>query len=188
MAWTRCPRHRCRCRAAARTFGLWLVACIAGLVLCEQLFRLTAPDRRWAIKPLCVGLGAMFAFDLFVFSDALLMRQLDPAFWSARGLVHAMTIPLVMVASARNRDWKIDIAISRSVVFRSTALLLSGVYLLALAGAGYLVRVFGGDWGKAIQTAFIFSGLVLLAVLFGSGAIRSRIRVFHQQELLLLPL
>ena len=161
-----------------RTFGLWLVACIAGLVLCEQLFRMTAQDRRWAIKPLCVGLGAMFAFDLFVFSDGLLMRQLDPAFWSARGLAHAMTVPLVMVASVRNRDWMIDIAVSRSMVFRSTALLLSGLYLLALAGAGYLVRVFGGDWGKAIQAAFVFAGLVLLALLFGSGTIRSRIRVF----------
>ena len=163
---------------SGRAFGLWLGACIAGLVLCEHLFRVTAQQRRWAIKPLCVGLGAMFAFDLFVFSDALLMRQLDPAFWNARGLVHAMTIPLVMVASARNRDWMIDIAVSRSMVFRSTALLLSGLYLLALAGAGYLVRVFGGDWGKAIQTAFIFGGLVLLAVLFGSGTLRSRIRVF----------
>jgi putative PEP-CTERM system histidine kinase len=163
---------------SGRTFGLWLIACIAGLVLCEHMFRLTTQQRRWAIKPLCVGLGAMFAFDLFVFSDALLVRQLDSAFWSARGVVHAMTIPLVMVASARNRDWMIDVAVSRSMVFRSTALLLSGLYLLALAGAGYLVRVFGGDWGKAIQTAFIFGGLVLLALLFGSGALRSRIRVF----------
>jgi putative PEP-CTERM system histidine kinase len=160
------------------TFGLWLVACVTGLVLCEQLFRVTGLDRRWAMKPLCVGLGAMFAYDLFVFSDAQLMQQLDPAFWSARGLVHAMAIPLVMVASARNRDWMIDIAVSRAMVFRSTALLLCGLYLLALAGAGYLVRVFGGDWGKAIQAAFIFAGLALLTLLFGSGTMRSRIRVF----------
>jgi putative PEP-CTERM system histidine kinase len=160
------------------TFGLWLVACVAGLVLCEQLFRATARDRRWAMKPLYVALGAMFAYDLFVFSDAQLMQQLDPAFWSARGLVHAMAIPLVMVASARNRDWMIDIAVSRAMVFRSSALLLCGLYLLTLAGAGYLVRVFGGDWGKAIQAAFIFAGLALLALLFGSGAVRSRMRVF----------
>jgi putative PEP-CTERM system histidine kinase len=163
---------------SGRTFGIWLVASIAGLVLCEQLFRLTPQDRKWAIKPLCMALGAMFAYDVFVFSEALLMRELDYASWSARGLVHAMTIPLVMMASARNRDWKIDIAVSRSIVFRSTALLLSGLYLLGLAGVGYLVRLFGGDWGKAIMVAFIFAGLVLLGLLLGSGAVRSRIRVF----------
>jgi putative PEP-CTERM system histidine kinase len=163
---------------SGRTFGLWVLACIGGLVLCEQLFRVTPPDRRWAIKPLCIGLGAMFAYDLFVFSDALLMRDLDQVFWSARGVVHAMTIPLVMVASVRNRDWRIDIGVSRAMVFRSTALLLSGLYLLGLAGVGYLVRLFGGDWGKAVQTAFIFAGLVLLVLLIGSGAVRSRIRVF----------
>ncbi|PWT84702.1 MAG: PEP-CTERM system histidine kinase PrsK [Proteobacteria bacterium] len=167
-----------RLSGSGRTFGLWVVACIAGLVLCEQLFRGTPPDRRWAIKPLCIGIGAMFAYDLFVFSDALLMRDLDQAFWSARGVVHAMSIPLVMMASVRNRDWLIDIGVSRAMVFRSTALLLSGLYLLALAGVGYLVRLFGGDWGKAIQSAFVFAGLVLLAVLIGSGSVRSRIRVF----------
>jgi putative PEP-CTERM system histidine kinase len=163
---------------SSRTFGVWLVASIAGLVFCEQLFRVTPQDRKWALKPLCLGLGAMFAYDVFVYSEALLMRELDYASWSARGLVHAMTIPLVMMASARNRDWKIDIAVSRSIVFRSTALLLSGVYLLALAGVGYLVRLFGGDWGKAVMVAFVFAGLVLLGALLGSGAVRSRIRVF----------
>jgi hypothetical protein len=30
-------------------------------------------------------------------------------------------------------------------------LLLSGCYLLIVAGAGYCVRLFGGDWGRATQ-------------------------------------
>jgi hypothetical protein len=38
-----------------------------------------------------------------MFSDAILLRHVDQR-WSVRGLVHAATIPLVMLASARNRD------------------------------------------------------------------------------------
>jgi putative PEP-CTERM system histidine kinase len=40
------------------------------------------------------------------------------------------------------------------------------------------VRIFGGDWGRAMQIAFLFVAAVGLAVLFFSGTIRSRLRVF----------
>jgi putative PEP-CTERM system histidine kinase len=163
---------------AGWVFGLWVAASVFGLAVCEHLFRNTPDARRWAIKPLCLALGASFGFDLLMFSDGLLLRTLDYDLWSIRGLVHALTIPLVMIATVRNRDWTIDVAVSRTVVFRSTALLLSGLYLLAVAGAGYYVRYFGGDWGKAVQTAFLFAALVLLALLFSSGTIRSKLRVF----------
>jgi putative PEP-CTERM system histidine kinase len=158
-------------------FSLWVAASVCGLALCEHLFRNTPEDRRWAIKPLCLALGASFGFDLCMFSEGMLLRALDHDLWSIRGLVQALTIPLIMIATVRNRDWTIDVAVSRTVVFRSTALLLSGVYLLAVATAGYYVRYFGGDWGKAIQAAFLFAALLLLALVFSSGAIRSRLRV-----------
>lgn len=159
-------------------FGFWVTCSILGLMVCEQLFRNTAEARRWAMKPLCLALGAAFGFDLFMFADGLLLHRLDYDLWSIRGAVHALTIPLIMLATVRNRDWTIDVSVSRNVVFRSTALLLSGIYLLAVAGAGYYVRSFGGDWGKAVQTAFLFAALLLLALLFSSGTMRARLRVF----------
>jgi hypothetical protein len=50
---------------------------VFGLVLLEQLFRNVSPDFRWSIKPLCLGLGGTFLFDLYLFSDALLFNQID---------------------------------------------------------------------------------------------------------------
>lgn len=158
--------------------GAWVLYCVIGLMLCEQLFRGTAASARWSLKPLVLALGAIYGYDLFVFSDALLLRRLDAEFWGIRGLTHALTIPLLMLATVRNRDWAIDIAVSRNIVFGSTALLLSGLYLLAVSAAGYYVRLFGGDWGRAIQTAFLFGALVVLAILFLSGSVRARVRVF----------
>jgi putative PEP-CTERM system histidine kinase len=158
--------------------GAWLGAAIAGLVLCELLFRSTPAQRRWAMKPLCIGLAATFAFDLFMFSDGLMLRMVDPELWTARGLVHALTLPLILVATARNRDWTVDVAISRGIVFGSTALLLSGLYLLLVAGAGYFVRAFGGEWGRTAQITFLFGALLTLVVVFTSGTVRARLRVF----------
>lgn len=159
-------------------FGLWVIASIAGLVLCEQVFRSTPPDGRWAIKPLCIAVAAIFGFDLFLFSDATMMRLMDSEFWAARGIAHALPIPLLLIASARNRAWSIDVAVSRAFVFRSSALLISGMYLLAASATGYYVRLFGGEWGKAVQVVFLSAALIVLVVLFTSGSLRARVKVY----------
>lgn len=159
-------------------FGAFSLAAVFGLSLCEQLVRGTSESARWAVKPLALGAGALFAFDLFMFSEALLLKEINPQVWGVRGLVHSLCIPLVLVSTARNRHWTIDVAVSRNIVFGSTALLLSGVYMLAVAGAGYYVRFFGGQWGTAIQVTLFFVAFLVLALLYFSGTVRARIRVF----------
>jgi len=159
-------------------FGVLLAVPVAGLVLTEQVFRRALHQARWAVKPLCLGLAAGFMFDVYLFADALLFGRIDPGVWAARGLVHALVIPFIAIATVRNRQWSIDIALSRGVVFHSTAFLGCGLYLLAVAAAGYYVRYFGGSWGKTLQVGFIFAALLVLAGLFSSGTLRSRLRVF----------
>jgi putative PEP-CTERM system histidine kinase len=147
-------------------------------VLAEQIFRRAGEQARWAIKPLCLGLGAAFAFDLYLYADALLLGRLDPHVWAARGFAQALAIPFIAIATVRHKDWTIEIALSRGVVFHSTALLACGIYLLTVAAAGYYVRFFGGTWGRTLQIGFIFAAVVLLGWLFASGTLRSRLRVF----------
>ena len=165
--------------AATRApFGALLGVTVAGLVLVEQVFRRAREHARWAIKPLCLGLGGLFVFDLYLYADALLFGRIDPDVWAARGLAHALVIPFLAIATARNRDWTIDIALSRGVVFQSAAFLATGIYLLTIAAAGYYVRYFGGTWGKTVQIGFIFAALLVLGWLFSSGTLRSKLRVF----------
>ena len=47
-----------------------------------------------------------------------------------------------------------------------------------MAGVGYYVRFFGGDWGRALQLSLLVAGLALLGMLVFSGALRSWLRVF----------
>ncbi|MEI7967405.1 MAG: XrtA/PEP-CTERM system histidine kinase PrsK [Betaproteobacteria bacterium] len=164
--------------ANALTAGALVAAAVLGLSLCEQLYRGVAPASRWGIKPLCLGLGASFAFDLFMFSDMLMVREMNIQVWTVRGAIHALTIPLLLLATARNRQWTIDVAVSRQIVFGSAALLLSGLYMLVVAGAGYFVRFFGGEWGGALQVTLLFAGLLGFAMLAVSGTVRARLRVF----------
>ena len=164
--------------SALIAFAFLLALPIIGLLVIEQLLRGTPKEQRWNMKPLYLGLGSAFAFDIFLYADALLFVRLNPDVWAARGIVAAVAIPFVAVAAARSRDWSLDMHVSRDVVFHSTALLISGIYLLAVAAAGYWVRYFGGTWGTAVQVAFLFASVLLLGLVVASGSLRARLRVF----------
>ena len=155
-----------------------MLLAVAGLVLVEQIYRNTPLDQRWAIKFLCIGVGGLFVYDFYLYANGLLFKQLDGAIWSARGAVFAMVVPLIAVSASRNPQWSLQVFVSRHVVFHTAALLGAGVYLLAMAAAGYYIRAYGGSWGGIAQAVFLFGAMVLLALLIQSGQLRSRVRVF----------
>lgn len=170
-------------RRSITAFYPWLGLSIFGLALAEQLYQRTPTSRVWAIKPLIIGLGCMFAFDLITYSGAVLFRQVDPAIWAARGMAHALVIFFVAVASRRNTEWTLDLFVSRGMVFQSTAMLVTGCYLIIVAGAAYWVNSFGGSWGRTLQVAILFTAMLGLATLLLSGTLRSRLKVFISKNL-----
>lgn len=156
----------------------WIGFSLLGLILVEQLYRNTTAQQRWAMKYLCLGLGTIFAYDFYLFSDALLFKQLNLPVWEARGIVNALAVPLIAISIARNPDWALRIHVSRQVVFHSITLIGAGLYLLAMAGAGYLIREYGGSWGTLLQITFLVGALSLLGVLLFSDRMRAQLRVF----------
>jgi putative PEP-CTERM system histidine kinase len=161
----------------------WLVAlqlawAVLGLMLVEQLFRNQGEPSRWAAKPLCLGLGCLFLFDVYLYSQALMFGVFDSDALAARGLVHAVVVPLLLMASRRQAQWLSRVQVSKTVAFYSASLVLIGVYLLFISAVGYYLRYFGGSWGGALQVALLFAALMVLTVLVLSGALRARLRVF----------
>src|SRR6266404_4977230 len=165
-------------RAGMVVYAVRVGLAVVGLVLVERLFRSAAAHARWAVKPLCLGLTGLFGFDLFFYSDAMLFGRNDVDIWVARGVAHALVIPFLAVAAARNPAWTIEMHLSRGAVLRSTALLASGLFLLAVAVAGYFVRFVGGELGKVLQIEFLFAALLLLGLAVFSGSFRSKLKVF----------
>ena len=155
-----------------------LVLAVIGLVLVEQLYFNVHPQQRWGIKFLCLGLGGMFAFDFYLYSEALLFRSVNPDIWAARGVVNAFVVPLLAVSTARNPRWSLAVSVSRRMVFHSTAILGASAYLVVMAGVGYYIRYFGGSWGVVLQVILSFGAVLLLLVVLFSGTARARLKVF----------
>jgi putative PEP-CTERM system histidine kinase len=156
----------------------WLLLPVMALVLVEQLLRNVHEDALWNAKPLCLGLAGIFLFDLYLFSQSVLFNGHDADALSIRGAVHALMVPLLFVAVTRRSDLISTLRVSRKAAFHSVALLLAGVYLLFIAGVGYYVRYFGGEWGRALQLGLFFLALMVLIILALSGSVRAKVRVF----------
>lgn len=162
---------------ALYTLGAILAALVA-LVLIEQVFRNGGQEARWSLKYLCLGLGTVFVYDLFLFADALLSQRPDTSFWAARGYINALVAPLIAVSAARNPQWSLDVYVSRRFVLHTATLAAAGVYLVLMALAAYSIQVYGGAWAGPVQIVFLVGSVLVLAILLFSGQIRARARIF----------
>ncbi len=155
----------------------WMLLSIIGLLLIEQIYRNSNKDQHWFVKHLCLGLGSIFAYDFFMYADALLFKQLDSQLWDARGIINGIAAPLIMTSLARNPSWALNLQVSRKVIFHTATLTGAGVYLVLMSIAGYFIRYYGGTWGSVLQITFLFGAGLLLFILLFSDKIRSSLRV-----------
>jgi len=159
-------------------FSLFLLLNLWLLVLLEQLYRNADVKVKWALWSLIIALGMATVFDFVLFAQAAMVNQLDFSYWYARGFVAALGMPLILVSTRRIKDWSVNVFVSREVVFYSSMLLISGVYLLLLAVAGYVINYFGGAWGDVVSIAFVILGGTVLAALIMTEKLRREVKVF----------
>lgn len=152
------------------------------LVLVEQALRNTRPENRWQIKFICLAIGAIAGYDFFLYSQALLYNTLSNVLWETRGLINALTLPLFIIGSRRNRSSPMYFNLSRDFTFHTSIFLGAGIYLIVMALVSWYIRILGGSWSNAVQIIFLTAGSLLLVILVFSGSLRARLRVFLSQH------
>lgn len=159
-------------------FSLFLLLNLWLMVLLEQVYRNAEVKVKWALWSLIIALGMSTVFDFVLFAQAAMVNKLDFSYWYARGFVAAIGMPLILISTRRIKNWSVNVFVSRDVVFYSSMLLISGLYLLLLAIAGYVINYFGGAWGSVISVAFLLLGGTVLAALLMTDRIRNEVKVF----------
>jgi len=155
-----------------------LILALCALVLLEQIYRNSTQAGRDSLRYLVAGGGGMFAYDLFLYSQAELIEGISASAWGARGIVVALAAPLIALATRRNPQWSLNIFVSRQVVFYTTTFVAAGAYLLSMALAGYVIRDLGGTWGAVGQILFFVGAVVVLVFLMASATLRRKLAVF----------
>ncbi|MEM7042288.1 MAG: XrtA/PEP-CTERM system histidine kinase PrsK, partial [Pseudomonadota bacterium] len=156
---------------------------VTGLFLIENLLQASRPDALWSTKHLLIGAGTIFAFDLFFYTDALLLLRADDTLRAAQPVIATLAMPLILISARRLMDVTIDLPVSRGLVVGTTALLASGIYILSVAAIAYLIRGLGWAWGPTLQLIFLFGAGMVLLVLLSSTSLRHGGRRFIERNI-----
>jgi putative PEP-CTERM system histidine kinase len=155
-----------------------LALALVGLVLIEQIYRNSNQTSRRMLRYFVIGVGGMLVYDLFLYSQAELVRGIAADAWNVRGILVVFAAPLIAVAARRNPQWSLNIFVSRQVIFYTSTFVAVGVYLVVMALAGYVIRDQGGTWGRVGQILFFAGAAVVLTSLITSGSLRRQATVF----------
>src|ERR1051326_244983 len=111
-----------------------------GLILLENLLRNCGRQLLWALKLMGIGLGLIFAFNLFLEIPALFLgaEQGNPII--AQPLLYLAALPLFIVTAVRIPAVGLKVHSSRRVVFHTAMLVATGVIVEAMALAALYVR------------------------------------------------
>ncbi len=162
----------------AAAFAALLGMQLLGLLAIEQVYRNASARQRRALRTFALGIGSLLAYDLFLFSNAVLLGGLDKTMLASRGLVAAAAVPLLVVAAKRYPVDVENLFVSRQMAFYTATFVLVGAYLVAMSAAGAVIRLVGGQWGLPLQAAFMVLAFAVLAVVLFSAKLSARMRVF----------
>ena len=163
--------------ASTLNYSLALLAAIYCILITEQVYRNAVPDQRWLLKYACLASFLMFGFDSFMRADALLYGAIDPSLQAAQPFVDALIAPMMALGGLRLLPRRLQLRFSREAAFHTATLMVSGLFLLAMAALGYGLRTFGTSWGGVLQWIILFASASVLLVLLGSGHVRAQVRV-----------
>lgn len=156
-----------------------LTVAVVELLLIENLYFNLPQLDRWHIALPSVLLGGLACFDIIQAAGWAVNRAASGPVEAARTVGMIVVAPLLLVAALRGHRWKRRVRLSRTAVFHSATMILSGSVLLALGAAGEISRRFDLPWGWVAQASLLFAGLLGIGLVLTSGSARSRLqRVF----------
>jgi len=151
----------------------FLLGVVTIMMLLERTLRAAKGRQRWQVKFLAVGIVALFSARIYTGTQVLLFHELDLDLEVINVAALLVANLLILVAILRARFLHIEIYFSETMLYRSFALLLVGLYLLAVAVLAKAIHYMGGGLRLPVLTLFLFLAFVALAL----GALSDRLRL-----------
>jgi putative PEP-CTERM system histidine kinase len=158
---------------------------VIALVSVEQLYRYAAENDR-QIKLLCMNLAAIFLYDIYLFTHALIFKGLDPMLWQSRAAVSIATCLFMALGGMlllQSQERPANFNLSRPIAFYTTSLVGVGVLITVLSLGGYYVRLYGGNWGTVFYSLLLVGAILVIATVFVSRRIRMKLTVLINKHL-----
>jgi putative PEP-CTERM system histidine kinase len=153
-----------------------IIVAISGLVLVHNLYVNSRETLGPEVRFLAVGLGAIFAYDLNLYTLRFLLGTMSEPLFNLRGAVNVMVLPLLALSLRTPADR--GLYVSRNIAFNTISFSAIGLYLIAMSVLAYGLRLAGGDWGLLLQVLFLAATLIFGALAVLSPRLRATLRVW----------
>jgi putative PEP-CTERM system histidine kinase len=154
----------------------FLLSSVFILMNLERTLRTSAGRVRWQIKFIVLGVGSFFAARIYLSSQALLFRSIEPS-----ALVFSTVALLVMDfcmlrAFWRSRGLDMDFYVSTTFLYNSLTILFVGLYLFGVGIIAQLSLYFRVNEGVTFRFFYVFLAFLGLVVLLLSDRLRRRLK------------
>lgn len=157
---------------------LMLLGAVLVLMNLERTYRAAVGTMRWRVKFMIIGLGVIFAAQVYIFSQALLFRALNLSWPVVNSVALLVGSALVLRSLFRQGHFNADVYPSHSLLQNSFTVFLAGIYLLIIGVFARLVAFLGGDASFALKAFIVLVALVALSLVLLSDRVRLRTRRF----------
>lgn len=155
-----------------------LVVAVLVLMNLERTFRAAVGTVRWRIKFFLMGVGLLFLVRLYLVSQTLIFRHIDPGLDTLQSGALLVAGLLILRSLFRAGHFNLDVYPSHTVLQGSMTVLLAGIYLLIVGVFAKIVAYLGGDSSFALKTLVFLVCVVVLAVLVQSDRVQLQLRRF----------
>ena len=157
---------------------VWSLAIIAGAILIvmnlEQTLRHSTGRKRWQIKFMIIGIGAIFGVRIYNSSLAILFNQVGTDIMALNAGVLLMADALIAVSAVRDREMKVDIYLSHTFLYNSMTIILVGAYFIGVGLLAWLAQVWIGGQSLPLTAFLLFMAIMGLGTLLLSGSVRTK--------------
>jgi putative PEP-CTERM system histidine kinase len=156
----------------------YLLVSVAILMNLEGTLRASTGNKRWQVKFMLLGIGGLFAVQIYTVSQTLLFSSINWGMESINSLAILVANILIIFSLLRNRFLNVDIYFSRAVLYNSITVVVVGAYLLAVGILAKAIGYFGGNKAIPLGTFFVFIALLGLTAILLSDQLRQELKRF----------
>ena len=155
-----------------------LLSAILILANLERTFRAFKGSMRWQVKFMVLAVFAVFATRIYSASQSLLYSYINTSLdiLSSGSLLIADF--LIIVWFFRTRFSALDVYVSQTALYNSLAVLIGGVYLLAVGIVSGLISSFNVFSSFPLEVLFVFFSILVLALLLLSDELRQKFKYY----------
>jgi putative PEP-CTERM system histidine kinase len=159
--------------------GFYLLFLLCSVVILrnfERTLRGFTGSLRWQVKFMILGLGSLFAVQIYTSSQILLFFSKTAALGSVDSAGVIVADALIICSLMRHRLLNVNIYLSRTALYNSITILIVGIYLLTVGVLAKTIDYFGGSKVLPLGTFFVFLALVGLTAVLLSDQLRHRVK------------